>query len=79
MLWDDGTQNVVSSKELKTEKYKRFKVGNRVKMKWNRKWYYGTVLDKERVPSCVDSSDDDVPLIKIAEKLRNQVSLMLCY
>ncbi|CAH1106373.1 unnamed protein product [Psylliodes chrysocephalus] len=43
-------------------------------MKWNRKWYYGTVLDKERVPSCVDSSDDDVPLIKIAENLRNQVT-----
>lgn len=63
VLWEDGSKNVVSSNEVKTDKYKRFKVGNNVRMKYNRKWYHGIILDVEKI---VDSdSEDDIPLSKL--------------
>lgn len=74
VLWDDGTKNVVASTDLKTVKCKQIKVGNKVRMRWNKKWYYGTVLDKENVvgANSESSSDDDVVLSKIAEEIKKK-------
>ncbi|CAG9768645.1 unnamed protein product [Ceutorhynchus assimilis] len=63
VLWEDGSRNVVSSNELKTDKYKRFKVGNKVHMKYNRKWYHGIILDVENLVG--SDSEDEIPLSKL--------------
>lgn len=78
VLWDGGTQNIVSSNDLKTVvKRSRFKVGSKVRMRWVNKCYYGIVLDMEKVAANSESSsDDDVVLSKIEEKIKNSKQIV---
>lgn len=67
--WEDGTTNVVSSKELKIGRYKRFRKGSDVKMKYKSKWYKGTILAVEQDESIDSESEcdleDNIPLSKL--------------
>lgn len=84
--WEDGSENVVSTKDLKiVDGSKVFKRKKKVKMLYNGKTYFGTILatdasgdegssiDSPPTPnSDVDlrsNSSDDIPLGKMKEKL----------
>lgn len=78
VLWDDGTRNVVSSNKLKTQKYKRFRVGNKAKMFYGKKLDKGTILVTEKVQTS-DSQidwDEDISLAKLKKKLKTKQSEM---
>lgn len=71
MLWEDHSQNVVNSKDLVnlTKKKKKLRIGNKVKMYYDNKWYYGTVLDYENECDSTTSSDNK-PLSNISKKFK---------
>lgn len=68
--WKDKSVNCVSTRELKTVgKNAEFNVGAPVKMMYNGKWYYGTIIETEK--ECqweTSSSEDNEPLSKLANR-----------
>lgn len=57
--WEDGSENCVSTKDIKSVRKGQNnvnRVGAKIKMLYNRKWYYGTVVLTE-----VDSQHNQVP------------------
>ncbi|KAK3895038.1 hypothetical protein Pcinc_001206 [Petrolisthes cinctipes] len=62
--WDDHTKNVVNTKELECdEASKEFKRGQKIRMYWGSKYYYGKILRTEEDSfSETSESDDDIPL-----------------
>lgn len=54
MEWEDSTENVVCTSLLEYIDGKTFRKGKKVRMHWNRKYYYGIFKDIEKVP---DSDD----------------------
>lgn len=70
--WKNGTKNVVSSRELKTVKSGVISIGSKVKMFYNKKWYYGKVIDLETLVSEVMenslSQKDFIAPIKVPEQ-----------
>lgn len=72
VLWEDGSKNVVFSKELETIECTGFCVGNKVKMLYGGKWYTGTVLAAEdEYNSADDDSEDNIPLSILQKRLQN--------
>lgn len=60
--WKDGTQNVVSSKELIIlGKSKMVKTNAKVKMWYSGRWYFGKIMAVEEKLED-DDSEDDLPL-----------------
>ena len=58
--WTDGTQNVVRSSELQAiNKPKTLQTGSEVKMWYEGRMYFGTVLARDD-----DESEDDLPLLR---------------
>lgn len=73
VLWEDGSQNVVSSNELKTVKCKRICVGKNVKMLYDQKWYTGTVLAIEDLSENDDTnSEDSISLADLRQQLKTK-------
>lgn len=72
--WKDESVNCVSTTELKTMlKNAKFKVGTAVKMMYSGKWYYGTIITTEKdALGETSSSEDDEPLSKLAERIKNK-------
>lgn len=64
VLWDNGTKNIVDSRELKLIRSKHFSIGCHVKMLYDKVWYKGKVIAVEDE----DTSDsDDLPLSRLKE------------
>lgn len=68
--WDDHTENVVNTEELEcVEENKEFKRGQKIRMYWGSKYYYGKILRTEEDSSSETSdSEEDIPLSVIRKK-----------
>lgn len=70
----DNTRNVVSSDELQcAEKAKKIEKGEKVRMHWGNKYYYGTVLDTESLNMTDDGGEGDLPLCNVEENAVRKV------
>ena len=67
--WEDNRRNIVATSELECVDGKTFREGQRVRMRWKKKYYYGTVKEIiETVSPMIEEIDsDDLPL----ESVRN--------
>lgn len=79
VTWKDGTQNVVSTRELlPINKRDKITLGTKVKMWYGQRWWYGTVTVIEALES---SSSEDEPLSSyvLKEHAKNCYEYVNCY
>lgn len=67
VLWDDGTKNVVDISELVTYKSQTIAVGQRVRMFFEKKWYWGRVLAVETMEDSSSDPEDNIPLNELKQ------------
>lgn len=58
--WEDHSRNVASTDELECVGHgNTFKTGQKVRMWWEKKYYYGTVIETENVADMSKDNDMD--------------------
>lgn len=65
--WEDATRNIVSTNDIEcVGDEKTFRKGQKVRMQWKRKYYYGTIKAIETESGVSEESDsDDIPLCSV--------------